>query len=88
MNLSISFEETDRMYLRQAGFTLDKEDGTPAASFDTNVAGGFPIIMIHDGIHKGKTFIITAKALQKLITDLINDKEEVPAEEVSCESSS
>ena len=75
MNLTIEFTETDAMFLRNAGFTMDKPDGTPAASFDTNVAGGFPIIRIHEGIHKGKTFIIKANTLQKFISDLINDKE-------------
>jgi len=78
MDLSIKFTEAPKnvMFLRNAGFTLDDPDtGEVAATFDTNVAGGFPIIIIHKGIHKGKTFHITAKALQKFITDLVDDTE-------------
>jgi len=76
MNLSIDFEETDDLYLNQGGFTLSNPDGSVAATYDTVVPGGAPLIGIKTGIHKGKRFTIPMEALQKFVQDLIQDEPE------------
>lgn len=73
MKVEIEFKECEEkfMALHQEQFTLQDEKGDIAASWNTIIPGGSPLVKIEQGKNKGKRFFIETKTLQEIVEKLM-----------------